>query len=163
MTTSTSALSVVSDRWRDQAILKGTVANLDAVNLLRFTLPPGFGDCLLLEVLVQVEAIDVLFTPLADMFSGPRVTLMNDAETVDLDFVGVAPWIRVDQSANAIAIAADVDPDEIVFWRESERLQVYCGEIDVDATPLGDFTVLIRVQRLRVSQPQAQAEFLLVS
>lgn len=162
MTTSTQGLTAWSDRWRDQVILRGTVANLDGVNLLDFTLPEGFGDCLLLEVLVYVDAIDVLGA--AGDNEGPRVTLYDAAGAADRDFVGVPRWTLLDDTANALAIGAHAVPDEIVYWKENERLRIYSGEIDTDATPTADMIVMARVQRTRgIANPQETTEFLLTS
>lgn len=142
-------------------MLRGTVANLDGVNLLDFTLPAGFGDCLLLEVLVYVDAIDVLGA--AGDSEGPRVTLYDAAGAADRDFIGVPRWTTIDDTANALAIGAHAVPDEIVFWKAEEALRVYTGELDTDATPTADMIVYCRVQRLRTSGTEISGEFRLTS
>lgn len=161
MTTATSALTRHSDRWRDQVILRGTAANLDNANLLDFTLPAGFGDCLLLEAYVYVDAIDVLGA--AGDNEGVRVTLYDSAGATDRDIVDCPRWTLIDDTANALAIMAHAIPDEIIFWRENERLRLYTGEIDTDATPTADLIVWVRVQQLRGPTSIEDAQFVLTS
>lgn len=134
----------VVDRAYDDASLRWAVANIDNDQALYLGLPVGFGDCALMEVSVQVNAIATI---LADTTTfGPSAGLFDDATTaVPVDVQFSDKWTLMYSDT----VHCRIGPDQVQFWKESEVLRVSFEEIDTNATPTGDLTVIAKVKRLR--------------
>lgn len=133
--------TVRSDRALEQVVLQGNELNVDGDKVVGWTLPTGFGDCVLLNVFVGVNSIA---TMMADSTTkGPTVYLWD--ATGYADVVGTEPWtLRA-----ADGVSAFIDPDQAVFWREGELLYTAFPEADANAAPTGDLQVVFKVRRLR--------------
>lgn len=144
--------AIRSERGLGQSILAVSYADVDSDDTLRDGLPPGFGDCLITEVLVSVTGAADLPTDALLAVSGPLVQVEISSGVVD--FVGIGRWVKNagTTATTTEGVAAHIIPDEPVFWHEGEDLRIDYAEIDVNATPTGDVTIFVRVQRLRVPQ-----------
>lgn len=149
-----------SERGLGQSILSVDYANVDNDDTLRDGLPPGFGDCVITEVFVTVKDAATLAAGYES--EGPMVQVEISSGVVD--FVGTSRWVQVvgTTAATQGGVAAHIRPDEPVFWHEGEELRVDYPEIDTNATPTADVTILVRVQRLRMPM-QLSSEFRLTS
>lgn len=131
----------VQDRY-NYTILQDTASiNIDGDQTWFQELPADFGDCLLLEVDVFIFGIATILASWQTF--GPIVYL--DLPGLKVDPVGISPWVA--HLANGVA--AHVQPDTPVLWKQSEALIVRFEEIDTNAAPGADLEIYARVQRLR--------------
>lgn len=136
-------------------MLTNQESNVDGDQALTFTLPPGFGDCALMECSASVATI-------ATVVANPEllgVTFqLTSPEDVPQDIVFNGRWVkrRVDQ------LSVWAAPDQVQFWREHEELKMLFAEIDTNATPTADVVVYIKVKRLRPLLTMGPREFHLV-
>lgn len=156
------AATQVVDRAFQEASIRWAVANIDGTQALYLGLPSGFGDCALLEVSAQVNAIDVIATDFE--VNGAAFGLFDgDATGIPIDSQFSARWVKIIGTANDLAVHLQAAPDQVQWWREQEVLRITFAEIDTDATPTADLTVIAKVRRLRVGREAETEHFFLTS
>lgn len=136
-----------SDRAANQSILAADDTNLDGDLNLTIALPPGFGDVLILNANIQIVSIATRMT-MANQ--GVHWQLLDTAAALARDFLGTSEWFI----KGATALSSYIDPDQLVVWRETEKLHLQGDEIDTNVTPTADAVVLVRVRRLRQNAPE---------
>lgn len=155
-----TAPTQVHDRAFEEACLRWAVANIDGVQSIYLSLPAGFGDCALLECSAQVSTIATMMTN--PTLSGPAFGLFDSEGTaIPVDVQFSEKWILV----LADGLHARAAPDQVQFWQENEMLRILFAEVDTNATPTGDLTVLAKVRRLRptLTRTPEETHFFLTS
>lgn len=137
-----TALTVLSDRMAAQTVLQGVTADANGDQNIAYSLPTGFGDCLLLECFVQITQVATLMAN--PQINGPQITIVVES-VQNNDFVGTAYWVMV----GALAMSCHIKPDQPVVWKSQECLALVFAEVDTNASPTADIRVLARVRRLR--------------
>lgn len=151
------AATQVVDRAFNEASIRWAVANIDGDQALYLGLPSGFGDCALLEVSANVTAIDVIQALYES--SGPMFGIFDgDTTAIPVDSQFCGRWQLHVSGANNLGVAAHASPDQVQWWREQEVLRIQFPEIDTDATPTADLTVIAKVRRLRGGAHAAEEE-----
>lgn len=140
--------TIISDRAADQVILACTYLNIDGDQANTCALPAGFGDCLVLESMIDIGAIATLRTP-NEQQAGARVMLLDPTATAAHDIIGALPFVQT----AADRMTAMGGPDQLVLWRAGDLLSVLHPEIDLNVTPTADENVFVRVRRLRQTPP----------
>jgi hypothetical protein len=135
-------LTVLSHRIAGQAVLTATNANIDGDQSIVYNLPVDWGNSILLEAYVQITTIATLMT--TPEFFGPQITMVDNSETNNVDFVGIAPWIRI----TADELGAAVLPDQPRYWDRREVIAVRFEEVDTNVAPTADLRVFFLVKRL---------------
>lgn len=141
-----TVLAVRSERVA-QTQLVAAVANMDsAVDIAEdFTLPVGFGDCLITEVSVQLVSIQtVVANP---ELRGPWITLVS---TVGVEGFSLSRWTKFNAAG---ALQAWAQLERPILWRMEETLQVSAQSEDTGAGDTTDLTILVKVVRLRNTGP----------
>jgi len=145
----TTVLTLRAERWLDEVILFGAVADaLGAALSENFALPPGLGDVALMNLEIRGHAIDVVSTGVTPVRGVRAFILSSDASAI-VDNVGVEPWYLTQDAANALELGCYMDPDALVLWRQNELLSLTSPEMDTDATPTGDIQVFAKCVRVR--------------
>lgn len=139
-------VTIASERWLDEVLILGTIANPDGARADTMALPPTLGEVAIMKVGFEVAGIDTLMTTPEN--NGPMVWVVASAAINILDIVGTNRWNLVYTNN----LATVVTPDELVLWKPSERLYITMAETDTAATPTGDLSVFVKVVRVR---PQA--------
>lgn len=138
----TTVMTIQSTRTAGQFSLRGLVSNITSsvgVNEL-FLLPTGFGDCILLDVWVDVSGIQTIAT---HTNAGPYVQITTPAG-VGQQSVGCEKWTDI----SATEIGAFIDPDQARFWRDAEALNVQAQTIDTGAGNTSDVLVYCTVKKI---------------
>lgn len=156
------AATLTVERWLDEVILQASltadVAGAPVSETIR--LPAGLGDVAIMNVLLRATTIDSI--PAANIMPlGVEVLVFNRGGT-QVDHVGVAAWYLVSDTATSQRMCAYLDPDALVLWRQDEILTVTSAELDDDATPTGDITVVIKAVRVRPIEAPASNNIQLV-
>lgn len=141
-------VSIASERWLDEVLILGTIANLDAARADTMALPATLGEVAILKVSFEIASIATLMT--SPEINGPMVWVVAPTAINILDVVGTNRWNLVYTSQLATVIA----PDELVLWKPGERLYITMAETDTNATPTADVSCIVKVVRVR---PQAGA------
>lgn len=158
-----TALTVAAERWLDQVMLLGIVANVAGAAMSEsFTLPAGLGDVAILNVSVRFSQLDVgpasVITP-----RGVSVRIVSPDATTVVDIVGSAPILLCFDTATVLEAYAYLDPDALVLWRQTEIMTLLAPEMDSDATPTGDLQINIKCVRVRpIEAPMGQGPIQLV-
>lgn len=138
-------LTLLSERWLDEVLLVGIgTPDSGAPISDTFSIPSGLGDVAIMCVELSVTTIDVLT---ADAQDGARITIVAGTSIVDL--VGLAPFLTVSDTANALQRFALIVPDHLVLCRQGEVLSVVAPEQDTDATPTADWFIRVKAVRVR--------------
>lgn len=133
--------TALSDRAAEQVIVVGSVENTDGENAHSGSLPVGFGDCLILEGQASIDGNATLVAP---TLMGARVSLVDAAGTV-INPIDVPPIYQT----GTVRCAFHFKPDQVVYWKQGELLQVVFPELDSNATPTGDMSIWVTVRRIR--------------
>lgn len=139
-------MAVASERWLDEVLLLGSMANLDGQVSDFYALPPGLGDVAILWLEYRIVSIDVLAT-LGTL--GVRAEIASSNQAAVVDILGDDLFKTVENGANALGIVANIVPDALTLWRQSEWLHIVHPEMDTDATPTGDAALRVKVVRVR--------------
>jgi hypothetical protein len=110
-------------------------------NLHTIQLPPGFGDCLILELTIFCtnEAT-------AGVFADAGIHChLSDAGNNVVEAIGVGHVKKVGGTAHA----AQVTPDSLVVWKQDETVRFLSQALDTNAAPTAIWFVRIRVRRVR--------------
>lgn len=151
------AMAVGEDRARGVTVLIGTVANVDGNQFLEAALPVGFGDVQILDIVVRADRLATLMVNAQQC--GPAVVVTRGGVVVDS--MGEKLWVRYAEGINS-CLSAKLDFDRPVLWRQDEVLLVQFEEVDTNAAPTGDVTVIVAVERMR-GRVKEKEEFRLVS
>lgn len=134
---------ISSERWLDEILLYGTVADgagSDWSDAL--LLPPGLGDVAIMELLVLAETLATAVA-IAEQSVVAQITSPGGSSTVDI--LGTGKWFRT----QALRAAAYVSPDPLVLWHQDERLSIQSPELDSNASPTGDVFYYVKCVRVR--------------
>lgn len=142
----TSAAASINAERMSYTVLKASFANMDGDQVNDVTLPTNFGDCVL--DWVYLECSQILTMVANPELLGPMVSVV-DSGLVDIrDTLGVSRWT----SPTATSLSAFIQQNwGSVLWRAAERLYIIFREVDTNASPTADLTVIAGVRRLRVS------------
>jgi len=145
----TTIATLNAERWLDEVLLSASVADAGGATLSEdILLPAGLGDVAILSVEIRVTSIDALKAAAA-LPAGARASIISSDAALTVDVIGSTAFLLTADGANALAGSAYLDPDALVLWRQSEILRVQTPELDSDATPTGDFSILIKAVRVR--------------
>jgi len=133
-----------SERWLDEVLIAGQIANVDGDIAVELSLPPGIGDLAIIEALLDVDSIATLATNIE--LQAIRWVITNAAGTT-VDIIGVTRWGQ--REATTIAISTYVSPDPLVLWRQGEILNAKFREVDTNLTPTGDLGIVAKCVRVR--------------
>lgn len=151
------AFALRSDRALEQAILVASDANVDGDQDVAHGLPDGFGDCLILEWMVLASVIATVRA--SPEIAGPVLYLVPETDTGVVDMLGGGRWIQ----HRATRLAAHGFPEQAVFMRARDRVDIVFAEVDTNVTPTADMEYFLRVRRLRQQGPQMPVSFQLTS
>lgn len=136
------SLTLLAERWLDEVILEGQVANVDGDVNDDFLPPEGIGDIAILEVLVDVSGIATMMVN--PELRGPRVTVLSRASDFIVDFVSVSRWTQIESTT----LSTWLSPDPLVLVKSGESIRVRFGEVDVNVAPTGDLSVTVKAVRV---------------
>lgn len=142
-------MAVLSERALEQVVLRTTTSDVDGNQQLDNELPAGFGDCIILNVFVDISGVATSVASPETL--GPLVRLISPSGT-PTQMIGSEYW-RSTSSGAGLGFGAMVDPEQPVFWRAAESLRVQFLEVDTNATPTADASVYVLVRRLRQLGP----------
>lgn len=138
------ALSPVvwGERWLDEVLISGQLANLDGDRTDTLSVPEGIGTIALMEIVVFADQV-------ATMVANPELLGVFcdvvDAGSGVRDIIGVERWSRI----NATMLATYFSPDPLVEVKGGESVRFIFQEVDTNAAPTADFTVRIKGTRVR--------------
>lgn len=140
------ALVVRSDRL-GVTVLRGNITNQAAGDHFEtFSLPAGFGDCLVTGVTVYITGITT--ATLTYGTDGCKVGIYDVPGAVNTDFVTDGLWVRIQAGAAAVAVVMQTAHLVIpVLCREAERVAL--TYVSPESTTTGDLELFVRVKRLR--------------
>lgn len=143
------ALVAYSDRAAEQVTLRATKADLNGDQGEFFTLPSGFGDCLIIDASVKITAIATFMAN--PELAGPFIQLFDsEAAASPRDIAFSKRWIRY----NATALGAYLTPDQLQMWKGDEAIRLDFMEVDTNAAPTADLELMIKVRRIRQTGPR---------
>lgn len=106
-----------------------------------FTLPTGFGDCLLLETQIRVSGLTTATTAPAD--AGCALYLVTPSAGAFVDLIGT-DYLRL---VSSTSLAAAIKPDGPIYW--PKEMEVLCNmPAGLGASGNADYFVMFRVRRL---------------
>lgn len=146
-----TALTIFSERWLDEVLLGGVLADGAAGDSNEeLSLPSGIGDVAILELLVLVEGITTIVSDaiLGNLGFGAMIVSKDGAS--DLDFVGVNRLYRLHTGR----VRGCLQPDPLVLWRQDEKCFVALPDLETTAT--GDIYYRVKVVRIRQPEPAPQ-------
>jgi len=144
MATVVVASSVFSERYAEQVTIAAGTTNLSGATRFQFTQPAGFGDALVLEALVRGYNLDSY--PTATILGVQGLVHSQGANAV-VDLLGVGQLFPTHAATNDFEVAASIDPDQPVIWKEGEILEFVIP--DLEAAGQADLAVYVRCRRLR--------------
>lgn len=158
----TTALTLSAERWLDEVILVGAVADVGAATLQEsFTLPSGLGDIAVMSSIVSIVSIATV--PVAATIDrGFRLVLVSPDATSIVDVLGIGQWFATSGDGAAFTrVDGIVDPDALMLWRQTDVLSLTSPEMDAGAT--GDLRIIIKAVRVRpIEAPMGQGPIQLV-
>lgn len=144
----TTPLARASNRIGHEVVLFGSLTPAAGSLSEEFTLPAGFGPCLIEELNVRETNIDVIRTTVETY--GVTVFVRDPSGAV-VDVIGTEFWKRTDVGANALGAETHLKPRNPVFWQQHESLMLVTANPDSDATPTGVLAVRVRVYTMQQS------------
>lgn len=147
----TTVAVIAGERWLDEvilvAVLPADVAGAALSELV--ALPAGIGDVAIMSLHMRARPVDVGPAAASTVPRGIRAFVVSPDGATLLDVVGSGEWVLVLDTANNLEYWAMVDPDALVLWRTGEVVALASPEMDSDATPTGDVSVIIKCARVR--------------
>lgn len=140
----TVVTTLKAERWLDEILIEGGVANATGVQANDFSLPVGIGDVAIMSVDYRITGITTLPT-ITNL--GVLMTVVSQPSGQPVDIIGSAPFRQVYEGAAAIIVAAYLDPDALVLWRYGEYVQ--CATPIMDSGNTGDIAVRFKCVRIR--------------
>lgn len=156
------ALAAKSDRYGDVVVLATSGLNVGSSQSQLHELPPGFGDCLVLEACLTMQTVA---TPNVGTDLGVAILVVRAATGAydsGIDFVGSGRAVRAADELVTGVFQAVVQPDGPVLLKQDEFLWARWAEFDTNAVPTGDWELLVKVQRLRTPAPAPEDRVMLV-
>lgn len=140
----TTPLQISSERYAELVSLSIATPPVVATSDIfeAFTLPPGFGNCLLLEGTVRAVA---LTTPIALVNHGLYAAIYTKGAGNMMQSVDVERWYLVDDTQ----MACHLDPAQLVLWQVDEEL-VFLSAALATVGAAAAIQVELLVKRLRV-------------
>lgn len=149
-------MTIGRDEYADMVTLLGPelVDPVDDTDW-RLAAPVGFGDYLLLELMVHAARVAALEATVADLAgTGVGAFVMSEAATLVAP-IGYGQWLMVNRAtvAGQLGLVARIAPDQLTIIRTNERLALFVPRFDRVAAPTGDLVAYVRAKRLRVPLP----------
>lgn len=160
----TTASVLEAERWLDEVIIKCEIDNTAGATMSeQFTLPAGIGDVAILAISCNV--VNIATVPgTATANRGVRAVILSPDGAAQVDIVGSAEWLAMGGTLAAFdAFTASIDADALTLWRQTELLSFSSAEMDVNASPTGDFKARVKCVRVRpIEAPAGQGPIQLV-
>lgn len=139
---------VLSDRMALQALIgvsPGSALAGGGPTTFSMTLPVGFGDCLLIDILVSITGI---VTIAADAVLGNHGMQFGiaSADGSTREVIGTGRVYRTHDTQVGCAPERIIQP---ILWRADEVLSMKIPEVDTNASPGATWNVFARVVRTR--------------
>lgn len=141
--------TVAGERYGDQVTLVASHGSVVGNGFDTVKLPALFGDCLLLELLIDWDTISAAGTASGGGWPfGSAAYIVDQAATpVVRDMIGAAPIWQMDNGVGSLKATCNIDPDQPVMWRQGESVKFF--QPAIDTADNFDVSVTIRVKRLR--------------
>lgn len=147
----TTDLVVVANRYRDRAVLSVNVTGvaLDAAVSENFRIPAGFGDLLLEQLMVQVNALSGAYAAPTPAYDGFNIDIVDPNAGTVIDTLGGARWVNVSTESARPVLRTYYEPTLVpALCRQLELLQV-TAPIIAGAGVTGQIRIRMRGIRLR--------------
>lgn len=131
--------AVAYEHGNDNTVIKGTTATVSGAIADQFTLPTGFGECLLLECGVYITGLTPLAAPLAT--SGVTFILGNVVDSTIFDLIGGDRWAWA-----GAELSATPRFDNAILWKPPFGVFIAYGIVESAGSYNRHF--IARVRRL---------------
>lgn len=136
---STTQTSVLSDR-NGITVLKGVLAQATGPQSESFSLPSGFGDCV-------IYTVALILTPQATAIANPELYthVFYVGDSLARDYIAAPRWTKY--TTTGIALQFELYCQAL--WRAAETLSFLGSAMDTNGVPTGTYELYAKVMRLR--------------